>query len=106
MDGVKVRIGEQEFVVPKLRVGTHRRVTEIVQEIDGIDPRSTDPKDQVRWFGAHVRAIIELLRRNYPDASEEMVADLIDCDNVQGAFFAVMAAAGRRADEKGEAAGP
>ena len=42
MEGKPVTIGEREFIVPKLRVGTLRRVTEIVREIDGIDPRGVD----------------------------------------------------------------
>lgn len=106
MEGVKVTIGGREFTVPKLRVGTHRRVTEIVQEIEGIDPKTPEAAVQARWFAAHVRAVLELLRRNYPDLSEEMLADLIDCDSVQTVFFDVMAASGRKADEKGEARSP
>lgn len=101
-----VRIGEREFSVPKLRVGTLERVSKIIAEIDGIDPKSQNMADIVRWFDAHARAIHELLRRAYPDLELSALKDLIDTDAVADAFMQTMAAAGRKVDDKGEAKGP
>lgn len=104
MEGKIVIIGGRDFSVPKLRVGTLRRVTGILKEIDGLDPKA--PDDTLRWFDAHSRAILELLQRNYPEMQREDLEDLIDADGVVDVFMAVMAAAGRRMDAKGEAVSP
>ena len=106
LEGRPVKIGEREFVVPKLRCGTNRRVSEIIEEIDGVDVKSGKLADTQRWFDGHQRAICELLRRNYPDLDVRDIEDLIDTDAVVTTFFAVLAASGKKADDPGEAASP
>lgn len=106
MDGRPVQIGEREFLVPKLRVGTWERVTQLLGEIDGLDVKSGKAEDLRRWYDAHVDATLEILRRGYPALTADELKDLIDMDAVVSTFEAAMRAAGRKVDDKGEAVSP
>ena len=106
LDGKPVTIGGRVFVVPKLRVGAMRRASELISEIDGIDLTKQNPGEMLRWFDAHSRAILELLRGNYPDFTRDQLEDLLDADAVVDVFRMVLAAAGRKQDDQGEAKGP
>jgi hypothetical protein len=98
--GILIAIGGREYTVPPLTLGQIRRMSREISlfRADGLDLLSPEA------ITAVVTVITAALQRNYPDLTEEQVADMLDVASAVPTFIAVLTGSGlRRSDQPGEA---
>lgn len=97
--GVKVRLGEEEFIIPPLTLGQLRngimdkmkRHDECVAKGEGVDA-----------FLLRCEIVGEAVRRNYPEMTDEKLNEILDMRNSTPAWFAAIGGT----SEETESAGP
>lgn len=99
-DGVAVRMGGRDWVVPPLTLAQLRRCEEDLKKVRDITPFS--PMEEVE---PAIRVIHAALTRNYPDLTREALEDILDLGNVGPAFLAVCAMSGLERTREGAAEG-
>lgn len=93
--GVAMTLGGREWIVPPVAIGPVKRLFAKFGLADGALP-SRDPELAVQMLAA-------ALRRNYPDITEETVAEeLLDVSNIEEVMKAVMGIAGLQEKGPGE----
>jgi hypothetical protein len=89
--GTKIKIGDEEFVLPPLSLGQLR---------GGLLAKLQEHDDKLAAqdvFGATIirgEVILEALRRNYPDFPEQKVFDNLDLGNTLNLWLLVLGSSG------------
>lgn len=89
-DGVKMRVGGRELIVPALTIKQVRSLRAEFDQMQGIkDAAPTD--DQI---GAVTRVIHSAVVRNYPDMTQDDLEELLDLSTMQAVVKAIMGQSG------------
>lgn len=99
-DGLVVRMGGRDYVVPPLTLAQLRKYEEDLRKVRDITPFS--PLAEVE---PAIRVIHAAMTRNYPDLTQEALEDILDLGNVMPAFLAVCAMSGLERTGEGVAEG-
>jgi hypothetical protein len=101
--GVTIPLGGRDWIVPPLTLGQLRRLMPKVRQLTEIDASMGEMQ-----IGVLVEIIAAALQRNYPDATADMVEDLLDLGNAGAVLNAVLTGSGLRLREGrvGEASAP
>jgi hypothetical protein len=101
--GVTIAMGGRDWLVPPLTLGQLRRLMPKVRQLTDIGASMGEAQ-----IGVLVEIVATALQRNYPDATAEMVENLLDLGNSSAVLNAVLTGSGLklRDDRVGEAAAP
>jgi hypothetical protein len=89
--GVTVTMGGRDWLVPPLTLGQLRRLMPRVRQLTEIDASMSEVQ-----IGVLVEIVAAALQRNYPDATAEMVENLLDLGNAGTVLSAVLTGSGLR----------
>jgi hypothetical protein len=97
LPGVTVSMGGRDWIIPPLTLGALRR----------LGPHFDVLKvDRLVFDSEVVDALVAIatvaMRRNYPDLSEDVVADMLDLGNAGEVAMAIMTGSGLRRNSLGE----
>lgn len=99
LDGVTVRLGRRDFVVPPLNLRAVRKIEPLLPALEG---KSTE----LSFIDAAVEVLHLAIVRNYPEITKEEIEEVVDLGNLPGLISAVMAVSGFGPKGPGEAATP
>jgi len=101
--GVTIAMGGQDWIVPPLTLGQLRRLMPKVRQLTGIGASMGETQ-----IGVLVEIVAAALQRNYPEATADMVDNLLDLGNASAVLNAVLTGSGLklRDDRLGEASAP
>ena len=101
--GVTIAMGGQEWLVPPLTLGQLRRLMPKVRQLTEIGASMGEAQIAVL-----VEIVATALQRNYPDATAEMVENLVDLGNASAVLNAVLTGSGLKLRDArlGEAPAP
>jgi hypothetical protein len=101
--GVTITMGGRDWLVPPLTLGQLRRLMPRVRQLTEIDASMSEMQ-----IGVLVEIVAAALQRNYPDATAEIVENLLDLGNAGAVLNAVLTGSGLRLreDRLGEASAP
>jgi hypothetical protein len=103
LPGVTIAMGGRDWLVPPLTLGQLRRVMPKVRELTEIGATMSEMQITVL-----VEIVATAMQRNYPEATPEMVENLLDLGNASTVLNAVLTGSGLKLSDSrlGEAAGP
>ena len=103
LPGVTIAMGGRDWLVPPLTLGQLRRLMPKVQQLTEIGASMGETQISVI-----VEIVAAALQRNYPEATADMVENLLDLGNASAVLNAVLTGSGlkRRDNRLGEAAAP
>ena len=103
LPGVTIAMGGRDWSVPPLTLGQLRRLMPKVRQLTEIGASMGETQISVL-----VEIVTVALQRNYPDATAEMVENLLDLGNASTVLNAVLTGSGLklRDDRLGEASAP
>jgi hypothetical protein len=88
IDGVTVKMGDKEYVVPPLNLKAVRRLNPLVEQM----------KDQSLTSYQFLPMVAEIalaaISRNYPDMTMEQLEDILDMGNARAVMSAVLGQSG------------
>lgn len=87
LDGVNLRIGRRDYIVPPLNLRGVKRAQALMSLLEGDGPDSVD---------AALEVIQLAVNRNYPEVTREQLEEDIDLGNLANLVQAVLAVAGFR----------
>lgn len=99
-DGVKVRIGRQDFIVPALSIRQVKRFRPVLSTM-GRFAAGGEPSDQE--LDALTEMLHAALSRNYPDLTVDQLGDMIDLRSLPELIKAIVARTELEATKPGEA---
>ena len=101
--GVVVAMGGRDWLVPPLTLGQLRQLMPKVQQLTEIGASMGETQ-----IGVLVEIVAAALQRNYPEATPDMVENLLDLGNASAVLNAVLTGSGLklRDNRLGEAAAP
>ena len=101
--GVTIAMGGQDWLVPPLTLGQLRRLMPKVRQLTEIGASMGEAQIAVL-----VEIVATALQRNYPDATAEMVENLVDLGNASAVLNAVLTGSGLKLRDArlGEAPAP
>lgn len=102
MDGTPFKIGEREFLVPRLRVAAFESAVLAIQAAQKIGS-DVDPFGLAR-LDAVCKAIVDLLHENYESLTAADVKQLVHVDEIDGVLSGLLRAGGKKS--AGEAGAP
>ncbi|HEU0154821.1 MAG TPA: hypothetical protein VFQ82_02045 [Stellaceae bacterium] len=99
--GVVIEMGGRDWIVPPLTLGQLRRLMPKVRQLSAVGGEIGEEQIDVL-----VEIVAAAMERNYPDASAEAVAQLLDLGNAGAVLNAVLTGSGLKLREAapGEAA--
>jgi hypothetical protein len=98
--GVTIAMGGRDWLVPPLTLGQLRRLMPKVRQLTEIGASMGEAQ-----IGVLVEIVATALQRNYPDATVEMVENLLDLGNATVALNAVLTGSGLKLGEAKAVAG-
>jgi hypothetical protein len=103
LPGVTIAMGGQDWLVPPLTLGQLRRLMPKVQQLTEIGTSMGETQISVL-----VEIVTAALQRNYPEATADMVENLLDLGNASAVLNAVLTGSGLkpRDNRLGEAWAP
>lgn len=103
LPGVTIAMGGRDWLVPPLTLGQLRRLMPKVRQLSEIDASMGETQ-----IGVLVEIVAAALQRNYPEATADMVENLLDLGNASAVLNAVLTGSGLqpRDNRLGEAAAP
>jgi hypothetical protein len=103
LPGVTIAMGGRDWLVPPLTLGQLRRLMPKVRQLTEIGATMGEAQISVL-----VEIVATALQRNYPDATAEMVENLLDLGNASAVLNAVLTGSGLqlRDDRLGKASAP
>jgi hypothetical protein len=103
LPGVTIVMGGRDWLVPPLTLGQLRRLMPKVRQLTEIDASMGETQISVL-----IEIVAAALQRNYPEATADMVENLLDLGNASAVLNAVLTGSGLqpRDDRLGEAAAP
>ena len=101
--GVTIAMGGQDWIVPPLTLGQLRRLMPKVRQLTETDASMSETQIIVL-----VEIVAAALQRNYPEATADMVDNLLDLGNASAVLNAVLTGSGLkpRGTPLGEVAAP
>jgi hypothetical protein len=87
--GVTIAMGGRDWLVPPLTLGQLRRLMPKVRQLTEIGASMGEAQ-----IGVLIEIVATALQRNYPDASAEMVENLLDLGNASAVLSAVLTGSG------------
>jgi len=101
--GVTIAMGGRDWLVPPLTLGQLRRLMPKVRQLTEIGASMGETQISVL-----VEIVAAALQRNYPEATADMVENLLDLGNASAVLNAVLTGSGLklRDDRLGEASAP
>jgi hypothetical protein len=101
--GVTIAMGGQDWLVPPLTLGQLRRLMPKVRQLTEIGASMGETQISVL-----VEIVAAALQRNYPEATADMVENLLDLGNASAVLNAVLTGSGLklRDDRLGEVSAP
>jgi hypothetical protein len=99
MDGTPYKIGNREFIVPRLRVSTWEKAVLDSKELG-------KQTDEIGGIDATLAIVVDLLRPNYPDLTVEALKSELYVDEILEVIGGVIAAGGKRPPKPGEGVSP
>ena len=101
--GVTIAMGGRDWLVPPLTLGQLRRLMPKVRQLTEIGASMGEAQIAVL-----VEIVATALQRNYPDATADMVENLLDLGNASAVLNAVLTGSGLKLRDArmGEAAAP
>ncbi len=101
--GVPITMGGHDWLVPPLTLGQLRRLMPKVRRLTEIDASMGEVQ-----IGLLVEIVATAMQRNYPDATADVVENLLDLGNAGTVLNAVLTGSGLRLQEGrlGEAPAP
>src|SRR5271167_4582128 len=99
--GVTIAMGGRDWLVPPLTLGQLRRLMPKVRQLTEIGLLMGEAQ-----IGVLVEIVVTALQRNYPDATTDMVENLLDLGNASAVLNAVLTGSGLKLRDSrlGEAA--
>lgn len=88
IEGVKVKIGEQEYEIPALNFPRLKKVMALQTKLVGETGEKSDQVD------AMTEIIFIAVQRNYPDIKREEIEDSLDMLNVNGILDEILFVSG------------
>src|ERR1700758_1936457 len=103
LPGVTIERGGRDWLVPPLTLGQLRRLMPKVRQLTEIGASMGETQISVL-----VEIVTVALQRNYPEATADMVENLLDLGNASAVLNAVLTGSGLRLcdDRLGEVSGP
>jgi hypothetical protein len=103
LPGVTIAMGGRDWLVPPLTLGQLRRLMPKVRQLTEIGASMGETQISVL-----VEIVTVALQRNYPEATADMVENLLDLGNASAVLNAVLTGSGLRLcdDRLGEASAP
>jgi hypothetical protein len=101
--GITIAMGGRDWLVPPLTLGQLRRLMPKVRQLTEIGASMGEAQ-----IGVLVEIVAAAMQRNYPDATADIVEDLLDLGNASAVLNAVLTGSGLklRDGSLGEAAAP
>jgi hypothetical protein len=101
--GVTIAMGGQDWLVPPLTLGQLRRLMPKVRQLTEIGASMGEAQ-----IGVLVEIVATALQRNYPDATADVVENLLDLGNASVVLNAVLTGSGLKLRDSrlGEATAP
>jgi hypothetical protein len=101
--GVTILMGGRDWLVPPLTLGQLRRLMPKVRQLTEIGAAMGEAQ-----IGVLVEIVAAALQRNYPDATADMVENLLDLGNASAVLNAVLTGSGLKLRDGpvGEATAP
>jgi len=101
--GVTILMGGRDWLVPPLTLGQLRRLMPKVRQLTEIGAAMGEAQ-----IGVLVEIVAAALQRNYPEATADMVENLLDLGNASAVLNAVLTGSGLKLRDGplGEAAAP
>lgn len=96
LDGVTLRIGRRDYVVPPLNLKGVKRAQVLM-------PLLAEEESSAATVDAAIEIVQLAVNRNYPEVTREQLEDDIDLGNLMALVEAVLAVAGFSPKAKGEA---
>lgn len=97
IDGVTIRMGGEDFIVPPLNFKQLKQIRPVLQSLN--DPSiSQDDKE-----ASIVKCVTMALSRNYPEMTEDRIFELVDIGNSGKVMAAIMGNSGIKEGVPGEA---
>lgn len=94
-EGVEVRIGDQQYIMPSLSVSQAKRYWPQLLELDNAGVTVDEMKSIMpKKFEDMVTVIHAALSRNYPDMTAEALVDIISISQVKSLMEVVMGQSG------------
>lgn len=90
-DGVKITIGDTDYIVPPLNLGRLRKLRAELDAVQEFRDSKTLTDEQI---DVYINVIHSALTRNYPDITREDIEDMIDLVNLGPVFKAIMGISG------------
>ncbi len=87
LDGIQVKMGGREFIIPPLNFSSLRKYLPKIQEMMA-------EKDPLKLLDINSEILLAALRRNYPELKIDELEELLDFKNVQEIIEALMEASG------------
>lgn len=91
--GIKLTIGDEEYVVPALTLGQLRNEG-MLDKMKQHDAKLADAETYFDALDIRAEIILAALQRNYPDVTLDKLRDQLDLGNVSDIWNAVMGASG------------
>jgi hypothetical protein len=103
LPGMTIAMGGQDWLVPPLTLGQLRRLMPKVRQLTETDASMGETQISVL-----VEIVAAALQRNYPEATADMVENLLDLGNASAVLNAVLTGSGLklRDDRLGEVSAP
>ena len=103
LPGVTIAMGGQDWLVPPLTLGQLRRLMPKVRQFTEIGASMGETQISVL-----VEIVTAALQRNYPEATAEMVENLLDLGNASAVLNAVLTGSGLKLQDSrlGESPAP
>ena len=89
LPGVTITMGGRDWLVPPLTLGQLRRLMPKVRQLTEIGASMGETQ-----IGVLVEIVAAALQRNYPEATAEMVENLLDLGNASAVLNAVLTGSG------------
>ena len=87
IEGIKIKRGEAEYIIPPLSLGQVKKLYPIIEKMQ-------NGTDTLEKFNAVVVVAQAALSRNYPEITAEAIEEIIDLGNIKSIIDAVMGISG------------
>jgi len=101
LNGVKVSMSGQEYILPPLTLGTLKRLGGKLNTLANITTVPNEEQCDVMCEIVHAS-----LTRNYPEVTKETLYEMLDLGNMQVVFQAVLGVSGIKEKSQGEVPSP
>ncbi len=91
-EGVKVKLGDTEYVVPALPLGALKKLRSQFELIASMDTTNRVVTDE--QVDAVIAIVHKAISRNYPSVKVEELEELIDFRNMESLLAAIMSVTG------------